>query len=262
VEYDCCFLTDFIGFMLASHAGPAFLRRATHGSPKSSPGIALGGRPGQVAKHLDIVELPFRCVLYRANKPIEFVHFIEKGVGSLVSVMRNGDASEVGTMGNEGIVGLPVVFGDKQAPNSVYMQVPGEGLRIRATQFQEILAENPAILAVMLRYAQAFFNQVAQSAACAHHHSLKQRCCRWLLMTRDRMGSDDFPLTHEFLAMMLGVRRSGVTIAARALREAGLIEYRRGHVTVLDLAGLKKRSCECYEVTKQEFDRLLGVATG
>jgi CRP-like cAMP-binding protein len=211
---------------------------------------------------LESVRLPFRAILYQANRPIEYVHFIETGVGSLVSLMRNGDASEVGTMGNEGIVGLPVVFGDKQAPTSVYMQVPGEGLRMKARLFHQILVEHPSIMACMLRYAQAFFNQVAQSAACANHHSLEQRCCRWLLMTHDRMGNDDFLLTQEFLAMMLGAQRPGVTVAALALKKAGLIEYERGHITILDVEGLKKRSCECYEVTKKEFDRLLGVAAG
>ncbi|HEV2562661.1 MAG TPA: Crp/Fnr family transcriptional regulator [Rhizomicrobium sp.] len=212
--------------------------------------------------HLEPTELAYRRVLYRANKPIEHVYFVETGVASLVSTMKNGDASEVGTIGNEGIVGLPVVFGDKQAPTQVYMQVPGTGLQMKAALFREILRQNPAMLMSMLRYAHAFFNQVAQSAACAHHHLLEQRCCRWLLMTRDRMQTDEFLLTQEFLAMMLGVRRAGVTVAAQSLQRAGLIEYSRGHVAILDRAGLRKRSCECYEITKKEFDRLLGVATG
>lgn len=133
---------------------------------------------------------------------------------------------------------------------------------MRAAVFKDILAENPSMMAIMLRYAHAFFNQVAQSAACAHHHSLEQRCARWLLMTRDRMGSDDFRLTQEFLAMMLGVRRTGVTVAAQGLKQSGVIKYRRGDVSILDLAALKTRACECYAVTKREFDRLLGVAAG
>jgi CRP-like cAMP-binding protein len=142
------------------------------------------------------------------------------------------------------------------------MQVPGSGLQMKADIFREILQQNPQMLESLLRYAHAFFNQVAQSAACAHHHLLEQRCCRWLLMTRDRMESDEFLLTQEFLAMMLGVRRAGVTVAARALQRAGLIQYARGHITILDRAGLKKRCCECYDITKKEFDRLLGVAKG
>jgi CRP-like cAMP-binding protein len=186
------------------------------------------------------------------------VYFFETGVGSLVSTMRNGDASEVGTIGNEGIVGLPVVLGDKRAPTSVYVQVPGVGLRVNASIFSEVMEKSTSLRTYLLHYAHAFFNQVAQSAACAHYHSLEQRCCRWLLMTHDRMGSNDFLLTQEFLAMMLGVRRPGVTAAAGALKRAGLIRYVHGHISILDSAGLKKRSCECYDITKREFDRLLG----
>jgi CRP-like cAMP-binding protein len=111
---------------------------------------------------------------------------------------------------------------------------------------------------VMLRYTHAFFNQVAQSAACNHFHTIQQRCCRWLLMTHDRMQSDEFLLTQEFLAMMLGVQRTSVTAAAGALKRAGLIRYKRGNVTMIDRRGLKDRSCECYGVSKKEFDRLLG----
>ncbi len=209
--------------------------------------------------HLEPVQLPYRKSLYEANKPIRFLYFLETGVGSLVSTMRNGAASEVGTIGNEGVVGLPVLFGDKQAPTTVYVQVPGHGLRIRSASFSEAAQRSSTLRITMLHYAHAFFNQVTQSAACNHHHSLEQRCCRWLLMTYDRMYTPEFLLTHEFLAMMLGVRRAGVTIAAGALQRAGLIRYSRGRITILDVAGLKKRSCECYEITKKEFDRLLDL---
>ena len=164
--------------------------------------------------HLHQIPLTYRQSLYRANKPIGFVYFIETGVGSLVNTMANGQAAEVGTIGNEGIVGLPLVFGDDRAPTSVYVQVPGAGLRMTAALFTNELARSASMRAVMLRYAHAFFNQVAQSAACNHFHSLEQRCCRWLLMTHDRMQSDEFLLTQEFLAMMLGVQRTGVTAAA------------------------------------------------
>jgi len=209
--------------------------------------------------HLDRTPLEYRQSLYRARKPIGFVYFIETGVGSLVSTMANGRAAEVGTIGNEGMVGLPLLFGDDRAPTSVYVQVPGIGLRMKATLFQKELARNASMRAVMLRYAHAFFNQVAQSAACNHFHSIGQRSCRWLLMTRDRMHSDEFLLTQEFLAMMLGVQRTGVTAAAGALQQAGLIRYTRGNVTILDRPGLMRRSCECYGVSKREFDRLLGA---
>ncbi len=209
--------------------------------------------------HLERSPLDYRQSLYRADKPIEFVYFIETGVGSLVNTMANGQAAEVGTIGNEGVVGVPLVLGDDRAPTAVYIQVPGEGLRMAAAVFTKELARSATMQAVMLRYVHALFNQVAQSAACNHFHSLEQRCSRWLLMTRDRMHSDEFVLTQEFLAMMLGVTRPGVSIAAGGLQRAGLITYKRGKVSILDRQGLKDRSCECYEVSKREFDRLLGA---
>ena len=208
--------------------------------------------------HLERIQLEYRQSLYRAHKPIEFVYFIETGVGSLVNTMANGEAAEVGTIGNEGVVGLPLLLGDDRAPTSVYVQVPGAGLRMKATAFEKELARSASMRTVMLRYGHAFFNQVAQSAACNHFHPIQQRCCRWLLMTHDRMHSDDFLLTQEFLAMMLGVQRTGVTAAAGSLQRAGLIRYKRGNVTIIDRRGLERRSCECYGVSKIEFDRLLG----
>jgi CRP-like cAMP-binding protein len=211
--------------------------------------------------HLKRVPLTYRQSLYEARKPIGFVYFIETGVGSLVNTMANGNAAEVGTIGNEGVVGLPLLLGDDRAPTSVYVQVPGAGLRMKATLFTAELARSASMRAVMLRYAHAFFNQVAQSAACNHFHPIQQRCCRWLLMTHDRMQSDKFLLTQEFLAMMLGVQRTGVTAAAGALQRDGLIRYSRGNVTILDRRSLQERSCECYGVSKMEFDRLLGERT-
>jgi CRP-like cAMP-binding protein len=211
--------------------------------------------------HLHRIPLGYRQSLYRAYKPIGYVYFIETGVGSLVNTMANGEAAEVGTIGNEGLVGLPLVLGDDRAPTSVYVQVPGAGLRMKATLFKKELARSASMRTVMLRYAHAFFNQVAQSAACNPFHSIQQRCCRWLLMTHDRMQSDEFLLTQEFLAMMLGVQRTGVTAAAGALQRAGLIRYKRGNVTIIDRRGLMRRSCECYGVSKREFDRLLGART-
>jgi CRP-like cAMP-binding protein len=209
--------------------------------------------------HLERIPLEYRQSLYVPDNPIQFVYFIETGVGSLVNTMTNGAAAEVGTIGNEGMVGLPILLGDDRAPTSVYVQVPGAGLRMNATSFKTELARSASMRVVMLRYAHAFFNQVAQSAACNHFHSLDQRCCRWLLMTHDRMQSHEFLLTQEFLAMMLGVQRTGVTAAAGTLQRAGLIRYKRGHVTIIDRASLQQRACECYDVSKLEFDRLLGI---
>jgi len=196
--------------------------------------------------HLEYTALRYRQSLYRANKPIGFIYFIETGVGSLVNTMTNGDAAEVGTIGNEGVVGLPLLLLDERSPTRVYVQVPGAGLRMKASLFRRELARSASMRKVMLH-----------SAACNQLHSLEQRCCRWLLMTHDRMGSNEFLLTQEFLAMMLGVQRTGVTVAAGALQRAGLINYKRGNVTIRDRRGLERRTCECYGVAKREFDRLL-----
>ncbi len=138
------------------------------------------------------------------------------------------------------------------------MSSPGAGLRMTAARFSAELGRSASMRAVMLRYAHALFNQVAQSAACNHFHTLEQRCCRWMVMTHDRMQSDEFLLTQEFLAMMLGVQRTGVSAAAGGLQRAGLIRYSRGIVTILDRRGLCARACECYGLSKREFDRLLG----
>jgi CRP-like cAMP-binding protein len=208
--------------------------------------------------HLRHVPLAYRQSLYRAHRRLGSVYFIETGVGSLVNTMANGQAAEVGTIGNEGVVGLPLLLGAASAPTSVYVQVPGNGLCMSATRFSAELAKSASMRTVMLRYAHALFNQVAQSAACNHFHTLQQRCCRWLLMTHDRMQSHEFLLTQEFLAMMLGVQRTGVSAAAGGLQRAGLIRYSRGIVTILDRRGLQARACECYGLSKREFDRLLG----
>src|SRR6266853_4298478 len=209
---------------------------------------------------LEPVVLEYKRPLYNADEPIEFVHFIESGVGSLVCTMADGQAAEVGTIGNEGVIGLPVLLGDTRAPSSMYVQVPGRGLRMRARAFRELLDQSPRMRAALLRYTHVFFNHIALTAACAHFHSLEQRCCRWLLMTHDRMPSDTFLLTHEFLAMMLGVRRAGVSVAAGALQRAGQIRYHRGRVTILDRQGLEECACECYAVAKAELNALLGAS--
>jgi CRP-like cAMP-binding protein len=208
--------------------------------------------------HLSHVVFEYKKSLYEASRPIDQVYFPIDGVASLVITTSEGSSAEVGTIGNEGIVGLPVCLGDHDAPSSVYVQVPGTALRMDAHLFRGELDTNATLNLMMLRYAHAFFNQVAQSAACAHLHKAEKRCCRWLLMTRDRMPSGDFLLTQEFLGMMLGVRRTTVTDVMGALQKEGLIRYRRGHVTILDHDALQQRACECYEISKLEFDRLLG----
>jgi CRP-like cAMP-binding protein len=208
--------------------------------------------------HLSHVIFDYRKSLYEASRPIEHVYFPVDGVASLVITTVDGASAEVGTIGSEGFVGFPICLGDRDAPSSVYVQVPGTALGLDARTFRAELERSPTLNLIMLRYTHAFFNQVAQSAACAHLHRVQQRCCRWLLMTRDRMPSGEFLLTQEFLGMMLGVRRTTVTEVMSALQKDGLIRYRRGHVSILDHGGLRHRACECYDVSKLEFDRLLG----
>ena len=207
--------------------------------------------------HLTKDEWENRQILYEASRPIEQVYFPIDGVASLVLTMEDGFGVEVGTIGSEGIVGLPVILGDTSAPSTVYVQVPGRALKMDARVFRTELARSSTLKVVALRYVHAFFNQVAQSAACAHHHRIEQRCCRWLLMTRDRMPSDEFLLTHEFLGMMLGVQRASVSLVMNALQRAGAIHYARGRVKILNRRALHDRACECYEISKHEFDRLL-----
>jgi CRP-like cAMP-binding protein len=255
-------LLSFLRDQVARRPPPGGPSMATHSNPIATQNRLLASLAAadrqRLHPHLEALELPYKASLYEANEPIEHVYFITSGVASLVNTMRNRDAAEVGTVGNEGIVGLPILLCNEQSPTSVYMQVPGAGLRVKADVFRHELLRSDTIRTAFLRYVHAFFNQVAQSAACAHFHTLERRCCRWLLMTHDRVHADEFLLTHEFLGMMLGVRRASVTIAAGALKKRGLIRYKRGHVTILDAAGLQELSCECYGVTKREFDRLLG----
>jgi CRP-like cAMP-binding protein len=212
--------------------------------------------------HLKRMPLEYRQSLIEQDRPITRVYFPLSGVASLVNTMTNGAAAEVGTTGNEGMVGVPVLFGDTVGPTDVYVQVPGEALHMPAAEFAKALTGSYKMQVVMLHYAHALFNQITQSAACNRLHRTEQRCCRWLLMTHDRVQTDKFLLTQEFLSMMLGVRRTSVTAAASSLKRKKLIDYKRGHVTVLDREGLLKCSCECYGVNKREFDRLLGEPHG
>jgi CRP-like cAMP-binding protein len=216
----------------------------------------------RLRRYLEHVSFEYKQVLYEPDTPIEWVYFPVQGVASLVNTMRDGSEVEVGTIGNEGMVGVPIVLGDKVSPTSVYVQVPGFGLRLRSAILWETMGKTTSTRTVMLHYAHAFLSQVTQLAACAHLHSVDQHCCRWLLMTHDRVQTDHFLLTQEFFAMMLGVRRTSITGTANRLKNKKIIEYTRGHVTILDRAALEKCSCECYAVMKREFDRLLGSPLG
>ncbi len=221
----------------------------------------LAALPGKeydrLRPHLVKVSLRLREILYEPSGPIPYVYFPLEGVVSLVLMMEGGFALEVGIIGNEGIVGTPVFLGFQSSLTRAISQVPGDALRMETTNFQEEMLRRGAMYGLVQRSTQAMINQISQSTVCNHRHSVKKRLCRWLLMSHDRVGTDEFPLTHEFLAQMLGVRRPTVTAAAGSLQTAGLIRYRRGRVTVLDRKGMEAAGCECYRVVAEELDRLL-----
>ncbi len=208
--------------------------------------------------HLEKVSLPLREILYEPNGPIPHVYFPLDGVVSLVIIMDSGFSLEVGIIGNEGMVGTPVFLGCQTSMTRAISQVAGDALRVETKEFQEEMLRRGALYSLAQRSTQAMINQISQSTVCNHRHSVKKRLCRWLLMSHDRVGTDEVPLTHEFLAQMLGVRRPTITAAAGSLQTAGLIRYHRGSVTILDRKGMEAASCECYGVVAAELDRLLG----
>src|ERR1700738_83616 len=208
--------------------------------------------------NLEKVPLPLKEILYEANGPISHVFFPLNGVVSLVIIMEGGFILEVGTIGNEGMVGTPVFLGSESSPTRAISQVPGEALRMETKVFQGEMKLGGPLYGLVQRYTQAMINQISQSTVCNRRHSVQKRMCRWLLMSHDRVGTDEFQLTQEFLAQMLGVRRPTVSAVAGILQKAGLITYHRGRMTVLDRKGLEAASCECYEVVAKELDRLLG----
>jgi CRP-like cAMP-binding protein len=209
--------------------------------------------------HLEPVTLAIGDVVAAAGEPFQHAYFAESAVFSVIARMADGGAVEVGTVGREGMVGLVIVLGGAASPNVTLCQIPGTALRVTAERLAEAVEARPELRRLLLRYAQGYLTQVAQNAACNRLHGIEARCARWLLMTHDRVGgADAFPLKQEFLAVMLGVRRAGVTVAAGALQDAGLIRYRRGSIRVLDRAGLEAASCECYALVRGQYARLLG----
>jgi CRP-like cAMP-binding protein len=208
--------------------------------------------------HLAAVELPFKQDLYKARKPIEYVFFPTRGVISAVSYVEDGTAIEVATVGDEGVVGLPALLGEADSPTDVFVQVDGAGLRMSADVLRRRAEQGSPLYAVLVKYLNAYLLQVAQAVACNGLHGVRQRCCRWLLMTHDRVHSDEMPLTHEFLGIMLGVRRASVTEVLTPLQGEGLILSRRGIITIRDRKGIEAGACECYRIVADEYTRLLG----
>jgi CRP-like cAMP-binding protein len=213
----------------------------------------------RLAEHLVTIDAPSRTELYEPGDTVNRVYFPLDSVISMTAPMGSTQG-EVATVGQEGMIGLPTVFETDLANMRFFVQIGGRIAVAPADRFAALLREDVALRKVMLRYAHAMFTQIGQSVVCNQRHSLRQRCARWLLMTHDRVPGDQFHLTHEFLAIMLGVRRAGVTVAAGNLQKAGLIRYRRGEITILDRAGLEKVSCECYRIVADVYDRLIGQA--
>lgn len=210
----------------------------------------------RLVAYMEVIPLEIKQYLYLRNQPIEYVYFLNYGVASMLTVLTDGSAIEVATVGNEGMVGLPAFLGADRIPGECFIQIPGSGLRMRVDAFKTHVTASSPLHDLLQRYTQGLFNQIAQSAACNRLHSIEERFCRWLLMTGDRVETGTFPLTQEFLSKMLGVNRSSVSLTASILQRAGLIEYVRGQMTILDRSGLEATSCECYQVVRAEFERL------
>lgn len=201
-------------------------------------------------------ELPARHTLHAADEPIPAVHFPEDGAFYMLAILQGGDSAEAGVIGREGMVGLPLLLGADSTPFDATTQAGGTVLRLEGAAFQEEMDRPSALRPLLMRYAMACFIQVAQTAACNIRHHLDHRLARWLLAADDRADGDPFPMTHEFLAMILGVRRAGITVAAGGLQKVGLIQYGAGRMQVTDRLGLEAACCECYGVVERAFQRL------
>jgi CRP-like cAMP-binding protein len=212
--------------------------------------------------HLEPVALAQAQSLWEPDASIHSVYFPRSCVISVLVLLDEEAPVESATIGREGMLGVPVTLGATSTSTRALAQVPGDAARVPATGFRAMMADDAAFSQLMLRYAQSLLEQTSQSVACNRRHAMEERCARWLLMTQERVGTDSFPLTHDFLAFMLGVRRATVTVAAGMLQQAGLIRYSRGKITVLDRARLEEASCECYRTVKERSDRLLGQDDG
>jgi CRP-like cAMP-binding protein len=231
--------------------------------------LALGPRENQLLArlpdeelvrwlpHLEPVDMPLGKVLYESGAILLYVYFPTSAIVSLLYVMEDGASAEIAVVGYEGIVGISRFMGGESTPSRAVVQSGGNGYRLKASLMLEEFNRAGNVMHLLLRYTQALITQMAQTAVCNRHHTLDQQLCRWLLLSLDRLRSNELVMTQELIANMLGVRREGVTAAAGRLHRAGLINYQRGHISVLDRWQLERRTCECYAVVKREYDRLL-----
>ncbi|HTZ38131.1 MAG TPA: Crp/Fnr family transcriptional regulator [Stellaceae bacterium] len=211
----------------------------------------------ELADHFQLVGLPKKQIVYEVGSPLDQVYFVEEGLVSVLTMMEDGASSEVGMVGPEGLIGVSALLGGSVSAQHVVIQLPGSAYRIPAAACKAVFDGNPRVRRVLLRFVEDLLNLSAQTAACNRLHQVEQRTARWLLMSSDRTDSQVLRLTQEFLAAMLGVRRSGISEAAGELQRSGLIRYRRGEITIVDRAGLEAIACECYGLDRQRVDRLL-----
>ncbi len=225
--------------------------------------ILAGLSPAMLTEVLEtakLIALETPQQIYEAGRPIRDVYFPIDAVLSVVTQMRDGGSIEVGTVGREGVSAIPLLLGATTSANESYCQVPGRAVVISSDHFRRLLdAGDDQFRGVLNRFLQAYVNMLGQLAACNGMHTIYERCARWLLLTHDRVNSEKIALTHEYLAMMLGARRSGVTIAAATLAQAGFIRYAHGHIVILSRQGLEDASCECYGVAREQFGPLLAA---
>jgi CRP-like cAMP-binding protein len=212
---------------------------------------------GRLFPHLELAELPLRALMYESGRPMRHVYFPTDSIISMQYLMENGASTAISVVGNEGLLGITLYMGGESTPSRSLVQSAGYAYRLPRPRVKEEFDRHGELLLLMLRYTQALITQVAQTAVCNRHHTIDQQLCRWLLLSMDRLSDNRLTMTQEFISNMLGVRRSGVTIAASKLEQLGVISYRRGLISVLDRARLESLSCECYRVVKKETDLLL-----
>ncbi len=211
----------------------------------------------RIAPHLVELDMPLGEVVYESGDRLDFVYFPTTAIVSLLYVMEDGASAEIAIVGNEGLIGIALFMGGETTPSRAVVQSAGQAYRLGAHFLKEEFHRAGPVQRLLLRYTQALITLMAQTAVCNRHHSIDQQLCRWLLLSVDRLPSNELRMTQELIANMLGVRRSGVTEAAMKLQDAGLIRYSYGHIEVIDRPGLEARVCECYGVVRREFDRLL-----
>ena len=239
---------------IASAAGP---RNTPHPRENHLLAVLPDQESARVLPHLEPVTLPLGMALYESGDKLNHVHFPTTAIVSLLCVMENGASAEIAVVGNEGIVGIALFMGGETMPNRAVVQSEGQAYRLQGQLLKREFNRGGAFQHLLLRYTLAMLTHMAQTAVCNRHHTVDQQLCRWLLLSLDRLPANELTMTQELIANMLGVRREGVTEAAGKLQSAGLIHYNRGRITVLDRPALEARVCECYEVVRTEFHRLL-----